>query len=271
MNRNKWLMGLVVALGASVLGTPEGTAAPKASASKASANKASKKKGARAPSGPAHIDKKIALAPKSLRFGMSLDELSGSYAIELDRLYVPKYKAVEPGPRMQELDAEVSDKKQRIKRNFLEFGGQPSGLDNGPLGGEFTYNNGESYTRLPLPSGVTRYFFFMNKRLWKIFDEHKLSGKSKLGKDFDDVVANLTKKLGKEPRVRKSSPPEKLLFDTADWADDRTILRVYDMGRQTVGLLYIDKMIEENLGKHRKDHGRAGTKITPDVAKVTRD
>src|SRR5688572_15727245 len=119
-------------------------------AKKAAAPPAKKKQGP----GPTHIDKKLALSPKGVKWGVTLDELSRLYDTAFEAEFVELYKRVEPGPRMKELDHELADKKQLVKRNWIEFGSLPSGLDNGPLGGEFTYRNNESMTKLTLRNGA---------------------------------------------------------------------------------------------------------------------
>ena len=131
--------------------------------------------------GPAEVDKKVKLSPDGIKFGMTIEELAKLYEKVLDDEYVPLYKETEPGPRMAELDAELADKKQLLLRNKLELGSTPSGLDSTPLGGKYTYNNGESLSQIKLKASVHRYFFFFGNHLWKILDVHKLGKKSKFG------------------------------------------------------------------------------------------
>jgi hypothetical protein len=261
-----FLMAAVLTASAGVLNTETSAATPHVLAAKKGANATPARGG-----GPTTINKKLALSPKTLRFGISIDELSRLYASELDRDYLEVYKRVEPGPRMKELDAEVADKKELIKRNYQEFGSLPSGLDNGPLGPEFTYNNDEAMTKLTLRSGVNRHFFFIGKRLWKIFDEHKLTKKSKLGSSYEEVVEGLGKKLGAKARLREANAAEKRLFDSADWSDGATILRVYDLGASRIALLYVDKGTEESLPKLRAHKSGGKEKLDPSVASVTND
>jgi hypothetical protein len=260
---------MVAALGCGVgaLIAETASATPHVLAAKKKHKRAKKKAGR----GPARIKAKLSLSPKTLRFGMSLDELSRVYAKQLDKDYLPVYKRVEPGTRMKELDAEVAGKKALIKRNYIEFGGTPSGLDNGPLGGEFTYNNGEAMTKLTLRSGVKRHFFFIGKRLWKIFDERKLHKKSKLGSSYDDVVKNLTKKMKVKPRTRPANPAEKRMFDSADWTDGSITLRLYDMGGDRIALIYVDANVEDKLSKLRTHDDSGKDKLDPDIAAITTD
>jgi len=170
---------------------------------------------------------------------------------------------------MQELDAELADKKQLILRNKLEFGALPSGLDNGPLGSEYTYNNGESMSQIKLRSGVQRYFFFFGDHLWKVLDVHKLGKKSKLGADYGAAVESLTKQFGKAPRNRKADPGAGRVTDQVDWQDKETIIRVADFGNGAAGVGYLDRKIDENIDKYRTNKPSA-QEIDRDVSDVTR-
>lgn len=228
------------------------------------------KAGARAEPPIVEITKKVKLSPAGLRFGMSVEEVSKLYEKVLEDEFVPLYQNVEPGPRMNELDAELADRKQLVMRNKLDFGSLPSGLDNTPLAREYTYNNGESMTQIKLRSGIQRYFFFMGGHLWKVYDIHKLGKKSKLGEDFDAVVAALQKQFGKGPRSRKADPSLGRNFDQVDWADKETIVRIIDHGGGNIGLVYVDRKIEQNIDKYRTNKGSKGEAVDRDVSDVTR-
>lgn len=219
--------------------------------------------------GPTEIDKKIKLTPDGLKFGMNLKNLSNLYAKVFEAEFVPLYQRVQPGPRMAELDAELADKKQHVRRNLLEFGNLPMGLDRTALAGEYTYNNGESLTHVTLRDGVKRYFFFFGDRLWKVYDEHRIGKNGRLGKDFDEVVGKLATKLGKPPRKLKADPEAKRNFDQADWADKETIVRVLDRG-DSVALVYVDRKVEENIDRHRTNTGEAAEVLDRNVADVTK-
>ena len=218
---------------------------------------------------PSEVGKKIKLSPDGLRWGMTLDEISKLYEKVLDDEFVPLYQKVEPGPRMAELDSELADKKQLLKRNKFEFGSIPSGLDNSPLAGEYSYNNGESMSQIKLRSGVQRYFFFFGDHLWKIYDVHKLGKKSKLGTDFASVVDGLGKQFGKGPRARKADPSASRNFDQDDWQDKETIVRLIDHGNDGAGLAYIDRKIEERLDKYRSNKA-AHDEVDREVSEVTK-
>lgn len=227
-----------------------------------------KKKGKAGPP-PTEIDKKIKLSPDGLKFGDTIEEISKLYETVFEKDFVPLYQNVEPGPRMAELDAELADKKKLVMRNKLEFGALPSGLDNTPFGGEYTYNNGESMTHVTLRTGVERYFFFFGNHLWKILDVHKLGKEDKLGATYDDVVKKLTKQFGKAPRVREADPSQKRL-DQVDWQDKEVIVRVIDFGSGKAALGYIDRKVEESLGTRRTNTGDSHEGISASVSDATK-
>lgn len=228
------------------------------------------KAGAKAEAPPTTIDKKVKLSPNGLRWGMSIDEISKLYDKVFDDEFVPLYKAVEPGPRMAELDSELADKKLLVQRNKIEFGTLPSGLDNSPLAGEFSYNNSESMTRVKLRTGVERHFFFFGASLWKVYDVQKLGKKSKLGGDFEEAVAHLTKQFGKAPRVRKADPAAGRNLDQVDWQDKESIIRLIDHGNGKAALVYVDRKTEENLAKFRSNKPTNEEALDRDVSDVTR-
>jgi len=219
---------------------------------------------------PPTLDKKVKLSPDGLKFGMTLEEISKLYEAVLDKEFVPLYQNVEPGPRMNELDTELADKKLLVMRNKVEFGALPSGLESTPLAGEFTYNNGESMTQFPLRTGIHRYLFFFGNHLWKIYDVHKLGKKSKLGNDYAAAVETLTKQLGKPPRARKADAAAGHPLDQADWQDKETIIRVIDRGNNQAALVYVDRKIEEGIDKFRTNKNASNETLDRDVSEVTK-
>ena len=235
--------------------------------------KASKKKGKgkkdEAVDGPATLKKKVRLSPKGLSWGMSVKEISALYAKVFDKRYVKLYRRVQPGPRMQALDAELADKKALIKRNVLKFGSTPTGVDYSALKGEYTYRNKESMTHIRLRSGTKRHFFFFENRLWKVYDEHKLRKKSKLGKTYKTAVKRLTKKFKVAPRLREADPAEGLNFTTADWQDDNIIIRALDRGPGLIAIVYVDRSVAENIDRYRTAKQEDPNAIDRDVLDVT--
>ncbi|MGC4065993.1 MAG: hypothetical protein QM784_15355 [Polyangiaceae bacterium] len=151
--------------------------------------------------GPTLLKRDFLLAPNGLRWGISFPLVAKVYDDALDAEYVPIYKKTEPGRQMELLDAELAEKKSLIRRSKVDFGASPTGVDSGPLSGEYGYNNGESMAKITLNGGTVRHFFFFTDRLWKVYDEYKLGKTSKLGASWEDAIKALTDLFGDAPQV----------------------------------------------------------------------
>lgn len=198
------------------------------------------------------ITKKIALAPKGIQWGMTLEAVAKLYDRIFDEEFLPLYKKAEPGTAQQALDTELSEKKALMRRNKVEFGKLPTGVDNGPLKGEYSYNNGESMSSVTLKSGTKRYVFFFNDKLWKIYDEHKLRQGGPLGENFKEAVGILTKKFGGTPVVLQADFAKGRSFEEAVWKDSSTIIRAVNR-EPVLGMVYVDRSVQENLPSLRRN------------------
>lgn len=191
-------------------------------------------------------------APKGLRFGFTPDELSAFYAKVWDQEFLALFKKADPSQH-EALEYELKDRKALLKRNLIAFGKLPTGIDQSPLKGEYSYLNGESMTRFTQKSGTRRnFFFFKSVGLWKIYDEYKLRTGSPLGASFEEAVAILEKKFGKKPKLLKADFEKGRSFDTAEWSDNRIIIRAVNRDYQKMlGLVYVNKETEADLDKLR--------------------
>ncbi len=219
--------------------------------------------------GPGEIKKRIALAPKGMRWQLSLEGVAKLYDKQFDEEFTPLYKKAQPGQEMQMLDAELAEKKALLRRNKLEFGKLPTGVDQGPLKGEYSYNNGESMSKVTLKSGTQRFVFFFSDKLWKIYDEHKLRAGGPLGANFKEAVEILTKRFGLPPV--KVEPDYKVgrNFEEAQWKDGQTVIRA--LNREPVlGMVYVDRNVQNNLSTYRKNKVEDPTALDKDVVAVTK-
>ena len=191
-------------------------------------------------------------APKGLRFGFSPDELSDFYAKVWDEEFLALFKKADPSQH-QALEYELQDKKSLLKRNLIGFGKLPTGIDQSPLKGEYSYLNSESMTRFTQQSGTRRnFFFFKSVGLWKIYDEYKLRAGGPLGASFEEAIGTLEKKFGKKPKLLKADFEKGRSFDTAEWSDNRIIIRAVNRDYQKMlGLVYVNKETEGDLDKLR--------------------
>lgn len=215
---------------------------------------------------PAPMTKKpIDVWPQKLQWGQSSKQVGKVYSAVIDQDYKAAYKKVQPGVQMQELDAEVEEKKLSFMRSHIEFGKTPTGYDATPLKGEYTYNNKESVMNITR-SGAVRHLFFIQGRLWKIVDKHPLGEKSKWGKDFKSAVEKLTKYYGVPGRVLPPSPEAGRMFAEVDWQDQGTHLRAVEYGDGTFGLIREDNQTLAQLASLRTGSVADPSEIDPAVA-----
>lgn len=266
----------VVGLAASVVategesharGTLLGRFETKAKDPKGGAKPADKDKGS---SAPGELKKRFGLAPRGLAWGLGNDAIAKIYDKIFDEQYVPLYQKVQPGPRMQALDAELAQKKALIRDSLLEFGAVPTGLDNSPLQGEYSYRNKESMSTVEVGK-ITRRFFFFDNRLWKVYDEYRLKKDGPLGATFEDATKILTKKFGVAPVMVEADFSKNQNYREAVWHDSATIYRAVDReGEKVLGLVYVDKSVQDNLGRYRTTKATNPNAMDKDVAAVTR-
>jgi hypothetical protein len=201
---------------------------------------------------------------------MNLAKLSKIYEEVYDKEFLPLYKKAPNGsPQMKQLDAELEDKKALIKRNKIDFGSLPTGVDQSALNGEYSYGNGESMTVLTVKSGVTRNFFFFKDKLWKIYDEHKLRKGGPYGENWEEAVKALTKKFGVAPKLEEADYAKKKLFQEAHWTDGATYIRAINR-EPVLALVWADAAVQTNLAKWRPNRPQNPHAMDKDVLAVTK-
>ncbi len=212
------------------------------------------------------LKEKIAARIKPWKWGMSSGEVFTAMDKEIDQLYAEKVsKAYNPKQQAQ-LEKEAEKKKKDLRTKLIEFkgGAGVSGYEiKAP--GEFTYKNGESAIEVPRPGGGERQLFFLNDKLWKVYDHVHLTAKdAELGETWDQAVEKFVKDVGdKGKKVEKKAAsaayygvmmqvPEHYLF-----SDGATQIRLIDhtkredMTTRTVGLAYEDVSMVEKLPTYR--------------------
>lgn len=219
---------------------------------------------------PGQLTKKVVMAPKELQFGMTIEQVARVYDKVFDKEFLPLYKKAEPGSQMASLDAELRDKKALVRRNRIDFGKDPTGVDYTALKGEYSYGNGESMTRLPLRSGTTRNFFFIGQKLWKVYDEHKAGAGSNLGATFEQAVENLTKKFGAPPKLMEADYAKGRPFQEAVWEDPSLQIRVLNREAQgTIAVVYVDRNVGDNLARYRTNKAEDPHQLDREVKSAT--
>jgi hypothetical protein len=249
MKHKLWVSLTAVAFGvgavSAVLGLPGATVMAKPAPAKGAQAKAAK-------SGLVQLKRDVVLAPQGLKWGISFALLAKVYDDAFDAEYAPIYTHTEPGQQMQLLDSELADKKAVIRRSKVEFGSSPTGVDSGPLNGEYAYNNGESMAKVQLNGGTQRYFFFYTDRLWKVYDEYKLGSSSKLGASWETAVKALTDTFGGAPQMLEPDGAIGRNFEEAVWLTSTVHIRAINRSHQNVvAVAWADKGMQERFGTRK--------------------
>jgi len=243
----------VVALGIQAAGAPYAPAKPAASSGATGT-----------------IEKSLQISPAGLAWGMSLAQIAKLYDKVIADEMLPLFRKAQPGMELDALNEEMKERQGALRRGRIEFGNLPTGVDQSALKGEYSYGNGESMAWLTLPSGTKRNFFFINDRLWKIYDEHKLKKGGGLGENFQEAVKALAKRFGAAPKMNPADYEKGRPFDEAEWHDPDKQIRAVDRG-QTLGVVYTERKVLENIAQYRKNQTTDGPEaIDRDVAAVTK-
>jgi len=211
------------------------------------------------------ISKKIGLAPAGLKFGLGLEATARLYDKVIDDEYLPLYKKAAPGPQTDALDAEIKQRKGELRRSKVEFGNTPTGVDQTALKGEYSYGNGESMARLTLRSGTERFLFFFGDKLWKVYDEYKLKKGSPMGESYDEALKTMQKRFAAAPKKVPANPDKGQNFDEGVWTTPDMLIRAVDRG-STLAVVYVDKSVQDDLPKLRRNKPKNVTALDPDVA-----
>jgi hypothetical protein len=209
----------------------------------------------------------IKLTLPGVTWGQSPKQVAEAIDKILDDDYRPQYKEVQPGIRMKELDAQIAEDKSTFRRSRIDFGKLPTGVDAGPLRGEYTYQNREALMIFSR-KGQVHNLFFIQERLWKIIDEHKLGDTHPFGKTYPEAVIKISTMFGVPGRVL---PPEGNRFAVeVDWKDATTHLRAIMRHDTALGLAFEDNGTLANLSSLRSFKPPVDDGVDPDVAAAIR-
>jgi hypothetical protein len=256
MNASK-LSGALLTLGLTL-----GVAAP-------AADVMAKGKDAPAPVSDPPVSKKaLTLTLPGIVWGQSPKQVGDVIDKILDDDYKPRYKEVQPGIKMKELDAQIAEDKSQFRRSRVDFGKLPTGLDATPLRGEYTYNNKEAMMVFAR-NGEVSNMFFIQERLWKIIEEKKLSDAHPMGKNYQDAVIKMSTSFGVPGRVQAPDGATRNALEV-DWKDATTHLRAIMRGETAMGLAFEDNGTLANLASLRTNKPIQDSGIDPDVAAAMR-
>lgn len=184
--------------------------------------------------------------------------------------YDEKLAKARVGPEMTALEAERETQKAAFGRSFIEFKDTPTGYDATGIKSEYTYKNREALMWVQR-QGKKRYFFFINDRLWKVYDEVPLGDSGQMGKTFVEAVNGMAGKLGAAGRIQGADAAKGINTTTVDWKDSSTHLRLVDRsGERLVGMVVEDNSTLDNLASLRPNKSEDPTAIDPTIAAVTK-
>jgi hypothetical protein len=216
------------------------------------------------------IEKAVGLSPKGLRWGLTLEGVAKLYDKVFEEEYLPLLRKAQPGNEMLALEDEQKNKQGILRRasTRIEFAKTPTGVDQSPLKGEYTYNNGESMASLRLRSGTERHFFFFSDKLWKVYDEHKLTKGGTLGENFAEATKILSKRFGVAGKLVPADYDKGQPYDEMQWRDPEKTIRAVDRGN-ILGMVYADRTVADNLAQYRKNKAEDLHAMDKDVAAAT--
>jgi hypothetical protein len=208
-----------------------------------------------------------------LKWGMSHQDVTKLYTDNggvIWKDFDEKLSKARVGPEMNAIENMREDQKRAFARSYIEFKDTPTGYDATAIKGEYTYKNKESLMWIAREGKPKRYFFFINDRLWKIYDEVPLSDTGAYGKAYIDAVNTLNAKLGAQGRILSADAAKGINATTVDWKDGSNHLRAVDRSNErVVAVVLEDNATLSNLASLRHNKAEDPTAIDPSIAAVT--
>lgn len=214
----------------------------------------------------------IKLVPEGMAWGMGRSDLEILVDRFVDADFKPKYKAVgQSAPKLKALDVEAAEQKAAFRRSNIDLINGPTGLDSGPLVGEYSKGNGEAIMSLQRGPGVKIWFFFIGGRLWKTIEEVNLTKGGLYGENLEEAVKKILESVNGAPPNKIDANPEKgLYYDVFEWDDGKTHMRMWDRSGVFV-IAREDRITLGNIANLRKNNVSNKDNIDPSVAKIMRE
>ena len=191
-----------------------------------------------------------------------------------DKEYNPILLKMQPGVRMEAMEAERDKKKAAFAASLIEFKDTPLGFDTTGLSGEYSYKNHELVQVLRRDYGRRFFFYFgapPNDHYWKMYDEIRLCDGCLWGKTYQEAVQKMNNKLGVAGRARPADPAKGYSRPYTEWQDQTSHLRIVDRsGEGEIGLTIASKAIEGQLPQLRANKLDDPFAMDPSVAAATR-
>jgi len=189
--------------------------------------------------------------------------------------YDERLLKMHPGPEQTQIeherDALIDGFRARALTKFERSG---SGWESSPIRGEYSVGNHESIV-LVERKGKRRFFFFINERLWKIYDEVPLAAGGPWGATWAEAYQKAFGLVGGVAgRAMAAEPTKGKPYQAIDWKDSDpsrpNYLRLLDRSAEKfVGVVITDFETERNLTQLRSHHDMDPMDLDPSVAAVT--
>jgi hypothetical protein len=188
-----------------------------------------------------------------------------------DHDYDAQLRKLQPGTQMNAVESERESLKKAFERSLIEFKDVPTGLDSTGLRAEYSYKNREAILTVERP-GKRRIFFFIGDRLWKIYDEVRLSEKGEFGASYKDAVTKMNTHLGAPGKALAGDAAKAAPFATTEWAGDATThYRLVDRSSEKIaGVVQEEKGTLGNLAQLRSAKSDDPFALDPSIATVTK-
>ena len=182
--------------------------------------------------------------------------------------YDEKLQKARVGPEQTALEAERESVKGAFGRSWTEFGVTPTGYDSTGLKNEYTYRNKEALMFIER-KGKKRYYFFINDKLWKMYDEYPYA-QGQMGASYQEAVAKINASLNANGRFQQ--PNDKGIDKpTTDWKDNQSHLRAIDRSNEgMVGVAIADQSVIANLAALRPNKPSDPNELDPSIIAVTK-
>jgi hypothetical protein len=221
---------------------------------------------------PPHVSS-LAQFLDGIKWGTSHAELQKQFTATggvIWKDYDEKLAKARVGPEQTALEAEREQAKSAFGRSFIEFKDTPTGYDSTGIRAEYTYKNKESLMWIQR-QGKKRYFFFINDRLWKVYDEVPLEEGGPMGKTFAEAVQKINGQLNAQGRTLQPDAAKGVLYPTVDWKDGTSHLRAIDRSNEhLVGIAVEESGTLSNLAALRPNKPADPNELDPSIVAVTK-
>lgn len=215
----------------------------------------------------------LAIFTEGVKWGINHAELTKQFTQTggvIWKDYDERLTKARVGPEQTALEAEREQAKAAFARSYIEFKDTPTGYDSTGIKNEYTYKNKEALMWIER-QGKKRYFFFINDRLWKMYDEVPLSEGGPMGKAYLDAVNKLNGQLNAQGRVQGPDEKKGVHQTTVDWKDGVNHLRAVDRsGERLVGIAIEESATVSNLAALRPNKPADPNEIDPSIVAVTK-